>query len=229
MGDGLRVIGTMLGSWDVVAASRPDYYLAISHHVADRIKKYYNRNVEKVIYPPVDTQKFRTQNSEPRTQNFFLCISRLVPYKRVDQVITAFNSLGWKLKIIGKGSEEHYLRGIAKKNIEFLGGDLTDSELAAYYQNTRAFVFAGDEDFGIASLEAQACGTPVICPEYSGMAETVIEGKTGELFTDDLTGVLHKFVKQRYDSGSCRLNAQRFSTERFQSEMKREIERLTTI
>lgn len=219
----------ILKKWDLVAATRPDYYLAISKRVAGRIEKYYHRTVEKVIYPPVDTKKFAMSNAQlaNNKEYYFLCVSRLVPYKRVDIVIDAFNKLGWKLKIAGTGSEESNLRAMANKNIEFLGGDLTDSELAAYYQECSAFCFAGIEDFGIVALEAQACGKPVICPRRSGMAETVIEGKTGELFDNDLISALHKFREKRYDSGLCRRNAETFSVARFQNEIKEEVWRLS--
>jgi len=215
MGYGLRVMSPILKKWDLVAASRPDDYIAISNRVAHRIKKYYRRDSLKVIYPPVDMSTFT-----PRTGGtYFLCVGRLVPYKRVDLVIDAFNRLGWPLKIIGKGSQERMLKRQAHANIEFLS-DLTDQELVTYYQKARAFVFAGDEDFGIVSLEAQACGKPVICPRNSGMAETVIEGKTGELFESDLETALHIFEKKRYDSDSCRKNAERFNMDRFKYQMK---------
>lgn len=218
----LHGIAPTLKKWDIIAASRPDYYIAISKHVEDRIEKYYKRKVEKVIYPPVDLDTFKPKSEG----DYFLCVARLVQYKRVDIVIEAFNELGWKLKIIGSGRSERRLKKRANKNIEFVGGDLTDTELVAYYQRCRAFVFAGEEDFGIVSLEAQACGKPVICPRRSGMAETVIEGVTGELFDTDLTGTLQKFVKKRYDSALCRMNAEKFSTARFQKEIKEEVFRL---
>ena len=221
----LRYVSPMLRRWDIIASSRPDYYLAISKRVAARIQKFYKRDIEKVIYPPVDLTKF-TPGVEG---TYFLCVGRLVPYKRIDLVIKAFNRLGWPLKIVGSGMMGPAYRRIAKKNIEFVDGDLTDMELTAYYQRCRAFVFAGDEDFGIVSLEAQACGKPVICPRESGMAETVIEGRTGELFDTDLFGTLQSFGKKRYDSVFCRQNARRFSQDKFKSEMKEEIMRLTHI
>lgn len=224
-----RLWRSTLKRWDLVAASRPDYYLAISNHVANRIKKYYHRNVEKVIYPPVDIGRFRPEADQPMAE-FYLCVARLVPYKRVDLVIDAFNKLGWPLKIIGTGRTERMFKSSAGNNIEFLGGDLTDTELADYYQKARAFVFAGDEDFGIVSLEAQACGKPVICKRDSGMAETVVEGQTGELFENgSLIATLQKFKRKRYDSNSCRRNAERFSVARFKKEIKEEILRVSTL
>jgi glycosyltransferase involved in cell wall biosynthesis len=223
-GQALKGLAPTLRKWDMVASTRPDYYLAISRHVSDRIKKYYKRTTEKVIYPPVDLRRFTPGNDKG---DYFITVSRLVPYKRVDLIIKAFNTLGWKLKIVGKGSQENYLKNIAKNNIEFIGGDLTDADLGAYYQRSRAFVAAADEDFGIVAVEAQACGKPVICPRNSGMAETVIDGITGELFDKDLISTLQKFVKRRYDSNSCRTNAESFSVTRFQKEMKEELSRLS--
>ena len=224
-----RIWKSTLKRWDMVASSRPDYYLAISNRVAKRIKKYYRRGVEKVIYPPVDTHTFTTNGNG----EYFLCISRLVPYKRVDIVIDAFNKLGWPLKIIGSGTSERMLKKRANHNIEFVGGDLTDGQLDAYYQKARAFIFAGEEDFGIVSLEAQACGKPVICPRMSGMAETVIDGKTVVLFDhqtkESLLCALDKFTKGWYDSALCRKNAEKFSMSRFQKEMKEEIMRISCV
>lgn len=217
MGYGLRVMSPLLKRWDKIAASRPDRYIAISNCVKKRIKTYYKRDAD-IIYPPVDTKKFVPNGRG----DYFLCVSRLVPYKRVDLVIAAFNKLGWPLKIIGKGMSEQSLKTMAKGNIEFIS-DLTDQELVAYYQEARAFVFGGEEDFGIVALEAQACGKPVICPRDSGMAETVVEGKTGEFFDKDLVGTLQKFVKKKYDSNFCRRNAERFSIDRFTTEMKETI------
>jgi len=218
----LRLWAPTLRKWDLVASARPDTYIAISKHVAKRITTYYHRNAQ-VIYPPVDTDKFKVESRKSKVGDYFLCVSRLVPYKKVDVVIRAFNKLGKKLVIVGTGSQERYLRSIAKPNISFVG-DLTDRELAAYYQRSRAFVSAADEDFGIVSLEAQACGKPVICPRDSGMAETVIEGVTGELFDKDLIKTLQMFMKKRYDSRLCRRNAEKFAVERFKKEMKEAIQ-----
>lgn len=224
MGRAFRLFAPTLKKWDLVASNRPDYYMAISHHVAKRIKRYYKKNVEKVIYPPVDLDAFTVSDGG----GFFLCVARLVPYKRVDRVIRVFNKLGWPLKIVGTGMMETKLKSMAKDNIEFVG-NLTDAALVTYYQKSRAFVFAGDEDFGIVSLEAQACGKPVICPRNSGMAETVIEGETGELFDTDLTGALQTFAGKRYDSTSCRRNAGRFSKENFKKAMRDEVLRLAKL
>lgn len=222
-GDVLRVFAPTLRKWDIIASARPDYYLAISKRVEERINKYYHRHVEKVIYPPVDLQTFKPNGKG----DYFLCVARLVPYKHVELVIDAFNELGWPLKIVGSGNSECGLKKRANNNIEFVGGDLTEAQLVAYDQRCRAFVFGGEEDFGIAAVEAQACGKPVICPRRSGMAETVVEGVTGELFDTDLMSALQKFVKKRYDGDLCRQNAEKFSKTRFQKEMREAITQLS--
>jgi glycosyltransferase involved in cell wall biosynthesis len=181
-----------------------------------------------VIYPPVDLNAFKPAHTKG---DYFLCVSRLVPYKRVDIVVSAFNQLGWPLTIIGSGSSDRELKKRAHNTIEFVRGDLTDAQLGAYYQKARAFVFAGEEDFGIVSLEAQACGKPVICYRESGMAETVIEGKTGRFFDEQsvpsLVAALRTFNKEGYDTALCRKNAEKFSVGRFQKEMKAVVARLS--
>lgn len=217
-----------LKRWDLIGAERPDWYLTISKHVEQRINTYYHRNVEKVIYPPVDTNRFVP--SKAKEENYFLLVSRFVQYKRIDLVIDAFNTLGWPLVIIGSGWRLRTLQKKAKDNITFITRYLTDAELVAYYQRCRAFVFAGDEDFGLIALEAQACGKPVICYRKSGMAETVVEGKTGILFNDQtkeaVIDALQKFTKECYDSALCRRNAEKFSVTRFQKEMRETIKQL---
>jgi glycosyltransferase involved in cell wall biosynthesis len=217
-----------LKRWDLIGSARPDQYVTISKRVEDRIKTYYHRRVERVIYPPVDTNLFVP--STKKAENYFLLVSRFVQYKRIDLVIDAFNELGWPLVIIGSGWGKRMLQNMAKKNITFITRHLTDAELVAYYQKSRAFVFAGDEDFGLIALEAQACGKPVICYRESGMAEIVIDGKTGILFNEQtkasLINALQKFTKAWYDSGFCRHNAERFSTKHFEEEIKRTVEDL---
>jgi glycosyltransferase involved in cell wall biosynthesis len=228
----LKRLAPTLKRWDLIAAARPDNYIAISRHVGERIKKYYHRTVDAVIYPPIELEKFKiNEKLKMKNDNYFLCVSRLVPYKRVDIVVDAFNHLGWPLKIIGSGSCYGELKKRAHNTIEFVRGDLTDTALVAYYQKAHAFVFAGDEDFGIVSLEAQACGKPVICYRGSGMAETIIEGKTGSFFdeqsTSSLVAALRTFNKEWYDAALCRKNAEQFSVARFQKEMKATVTRLS--
>lgn len=218
-----RVAG-MLKGWDIVASARPDYYIAISKLVAARIVKYYHTKVEKVIYPPVDTTRFTGQKKQRRLHDsFFLVVSRLVGYKRLDIIVEAFNQLGWPLVVIGDGHEAKKLKVMASEHIKFIS-KVTDQELANFYRRCRAFVFAGEEDFGIAAVEAQSAGVPVIAYKKSGLAEVVQDGITGMLFeeqtVESLVDALKKFTKQWYDSSSCVSNAERFSKTRFQQEMK---------
>lgn len=218
---------------DFISAQRVDKFLAISENVKRRIKKYYRREAE-VIYPPVDTEKFvpvkmNKTNKTDRTNNYFLIVSRLVPYKRVDIIIEAFNNLGWPLKIIGQGREKKKLEGLAKGNIEFLGGQLTDEEVLEYYQHCTALIFAGLEDFGLVSLEAQACGKPVIAYGAGGLLETVVSGKTGEFFwpqtNQALTETVRQFDEKKYKSSDCRQNAVKYNLERFKKEFKEIVEK----
>lgn len=234
-----------LKKWDMVAGQRPDEFLAISKIVQERIKKYYGRE-SKVIYPPVDTDKFEitTNRQSPTTNhhslstshqppitNYFLVVSRLVKYKKVDLVIKAFNQLGWNLKIVGVGREMGNLRKIAKGNIEFLG-QLTDEDLLRYYQESWAVVFPQIEDFGIVPLEAQACGKPVIAFNQGGARETIIDGKTGILFDKQSPECLMKTLvrfdilakEDRFRQKDCRENSEKFNKERFKKEFINYIE-----
>lgn len=216
---GLRLILSFLRQWDQRTAQRVDHFIAISRHVAERIKKFYARDAI-VIYPPVDVQRFYYQESEPR-EDYFLIVSALVPYKRVDLAIEVFNETGTPLKIIGAGTEYLKLRQKAKKNIQFMGWQ-SDEVLRAYYAQAQALIFPGEEDFGIVPLEAMACGTPVIAYGKGGVLETVVHGKTGLFFgqqdPQSLRGVLEEFKRFPYNRASLRAQALRFRTELFQQQ-----------
>jgi glycosyltransferase involved in cell wall biosynthesis len=207
-----------LRKWDKTASQRPDGYFAISETVKKRIKEYYGRE-SQVIYPPIDLKKFKLKDSQSKVvEKYFLVVGRLVPYKKVDLVVIAFNRLNWKLKIIGTGSELDRLRRIAKSNVEFLGY-LTDERLLDYYQNCSAVIFPQEEDFGLVPLEAQACGKPVIAFAGGGGQETVIRGVTGEFFypqtADSLIEVLVKLNVKKYLPENCYRQAQKFCLEEF--------------
>jgi len=225
-----------LRRWDRIAAQRPDVYLAISENVKKRIKKYYGRDSE-ILYPPVDLKKFQISNSKFQTNSkskipnskYFLLVSRLVSYKRIDLVIEAFNQLGLPLKIIGKGIQETILKRKAKNNIEFLG-QLTDKELLGYYQKSQALIFPQEEDFGLVPLEAQACGKPVIAFRGGGALETITAGKTGEFFSPQTSKALIKVVKNfkaaKYQPEDCRKQAEKFGKEIFKKKFKEVVENL---
>jgi glycosyltransferase involved in cell wall biosynthesis len=221
----LPPIMNYLRVWDASSAARVDAFVAISRAVAARIGKFYRRDAT-IIYPPVDTEAFQPRG-EPG--DFFLVASRLIPYKRVDLVIDAFNILGLPLKIVGDGRDRASLQASAASNVEFLGR-VTDAELHDLYARCRAFVFPGEEDFGIAPVEAQACGRPVVAFGAGGALDTVVDGQTGVHFHEQTVGALAEAVRridrQDWDSDLIRANAERFSTTEFKRSLVELIEQL---
>ncbi len=205
--------------WDVGTSKNVDYFISISRTVADRIKKFYNRE-STLIYPPIDTSFFSPANA--KSANFYLTVSRLKEYKRVEIIVKAFNQLNLPLKIIGIGSLLKKLKQIAAPNIDFLGA-VSDKELLSYYQNCRAFVFAGKEDFGLVSLEAQACGKPIIAFGQGGLSETVVEGQTGTLFYKQtpqaLIEAVERFEKMDFDPEQIRNNVLKFDRTIFEKKI----------
>lgn len=229
-----KPIVAYLRSWDKIAAQRPDIYLATCENVKKRIKKYYGRD-SKVIYPPVDIEKWQ-MSKKKEIEDYFLVVSRLVGYKKVDLAIEAFNQLSLPLKIIGAGRQIGKLRKMAQKNIEF-SGQLTDKELLGYYQRCQAVIFPQEEDFGLVPLEAQASGRPVIAYGKGGALETVVDPAksrrnvriagqeaTGLFFTSQTPEALIRAVKRfetmKFSPQACQRNAERFSQARFKQEIK---------
>lgn len=214
-----------LRQWDAISSSRPDSYIAISELVKKRIETYYQREVEAVIHPPVDTDTF-TISTTPRPEflpsEYYLVVSRLVGYKRIDLLIKAFNAMKRPLIVIGSGKELMYLRSIAGKTVSIITDKLTDGKLAQYYQHCIAFVFAAEEDFGIAAAEAQAVGKAVIAYKNSGVADIVSE-KTGVLFElQSIEGIIEAvktFESKTFDPSQCRSQALQFSRNAFQEKM----------
>lgn len=210
---------TFLRLWDQIAAQRPDVLATISYTSQARIKKYYNRDAE-VVYPPIDTEKW--SNSNKRVQigdkNYFLVVSRLVKYKRVDIAIEACNMLRLPLKIVGVGMERKNLENLSGSTIEFLG-NLTDSELSDYYRNCRALLVPQEEDFGLVTLEAMSFGIPVVAYAEGGAAEVVVPGKNGELFykqnKEALIKILENFDENSYSQDFCKRTAKRFDAQTF--------------
>lgn len=207
--------------WDFQAAQRVDYFIANSNFVAKRIKKYYRRD-SKVIYPPVDVNKFTLQN---KSGNYYVIVSRLRPYKRVDLAVNAFNQLGLPLVVVGGGEEYAKLKSTAKNNITFVG-EVSDQEKNKILGDSKAFIFPQEEDFGISPVEAMACGKPVIAYRSGGALETVIEHKTGEFFDEQtwesLVEAVLKFERNeyQYSSEDIRLWAERFDVSVFEREIK---------
>lgn len=178
--------------WDSSAAMRPDFLIANSKYIAKRIKKIYRREAE-VIYPPVDTNNFKYEADK---EDYYLTVSRFVPYKKIDLIAEAFSNMpDKKLVIVGDGPDEDKIKALSKSNIEFTGYK-TSSELEKYIQKAKAFVFAAEEDFGIVVVEALSCGTPVIALNKGGTAETVIDGESGILYNEQTVQSLINAVKK---------------------------------
>jgi len=222
----LPPILSRLRLWDQTVAQRVDLFVANSKTVQERIKKYYGRD-SIVIHPPVETEKFYISN-EPK--NYFLVGGRLVPYKRYDLIVEAFNRIGLPLKIFGTGPIEADLKKQAKKNIEFLGR-VSDEERIKLYANCRAFLHPHEEDFGITAVEAMAAGRPVIALKKGGATETVVEGVTGEFFEEqiweELADHILRFDEKKYNPETIKAHAENFSVERFKQQMKHLVERVT--
>lgn len=184
-----------LRKWDLKTAKRPDYLLANSNYIADKLRRIYNRE-STVIYPPVDVDKFICVENK---EDYYFVASRLVPYKRIDLIIEAFEQMPDKRLIVaGTGPELDKLKNKFLVNVEFIGYQ-DESSLKELMQKAKAFVFSAEEDFGIVVVEAMACGTPVIALNKGGTAETVIDGKTGILFNnqtaDDIKNAVKRFEK----------------------------------
>ncbi|MDA9356900.1 glycosyltransferase [Flavobacteriaceae bacterium] len=204
---------------DIKQASKPDYLIANSRFVQKWIKENYKLDSE-IIYPPVDVEKFKLQKSK---ENYFVTACRLEPYKRVDLIVKAFNKSNENLIIIGSGSEEGYLKKIASQNISFI--EYSDSSVVYnYISKAKAFIHAGIEDFGIAPVEAQACGTPVIAIKKGGLKETIIENKTGVFFKkqdpDAILDAINRFNKIDFNYEFIRKASLKYSTSIFESKIK---------
>jgi glycosyltransferase involved in cell wall biosynthesis len=191
---GMRLFRSYLRRWDVRTAGNPHHFIAISENVRQRIKRIYDRPAD-VIFPPVDTSFFQRST---RDGEYYLIVSALVPYKRVDLAIEAFNSLQERLVIVGDGPELERLRRVAGRTVELVGWR-NDEQVREYYAGCRAVIFPGEEDFGIVPVEAMACGKPVIAFARGGAVETVLNTaslKTGVLFEEQTVGALVAAVQQ---------------------------------
>ena len=211
--------------WDARSAGGVDRFIAISNFIARRIWKSYRRE-STVIYPPVDVERFTPDGSR---EGFYVTASRMVPYKRIDLIVEAFAAMpGRRLIVIGEGPESRRIRARAASNITFLGHQPLET-LRHHLRRARAFVFAAEEDFGIAPLEAQACGTPVIAYGKGGVVETLrgldLDDPTcvyfGEQTTSSLIRAVEEFEREagRISPAACRANALRFAPERFRREL----------
>jgi len=225
-----RPIVSYLRHWDKIAAFRPDKVVSISQEVKRRVKKYYGLDSE-VIYPPIyfGETSFKTQlNPNPgfNPQDYYLVVSRLEPYKKVDLVVEAFNELGKNLVVIGAGSQMFFLKRKAKPNIKFFG-NVDDKALVLYYQNAKALIMPQYEDFGLVSLEAQNYFLPVIAYRKGGACETVLEGKTGVFFDKQdvfsLVDAINRFAKMKFNRDDFKSNLKKFSFDRFRESFLNEV------
>lgn len=208
---------------DCKQAKRPDFIIANSKYVQEWIKTIYNRE-SNVIYPPVDVKIFKLEQDK---EDYYVTAGRLVPYKRFDIIINTFNENKRKIFIIGDGTEKERLKNKSNSNIIFTGY-LDSFQINNLISKAKCFIHAGVEDFGIAPIEAQACGTPVIAFGKGGVLETVINGKTGLFFNEQSVSSLEKAVQTfetiKFDPIIIRENALRFSTERFEKEINEFVE-----
>lgn len=208
-----------LRKWDLDASNKVDYFIANSQEVHDRIVSIYKRD-SVIIYPPIETDKFTISETD---SSYFLIVSRLAAYKKIDQAILAFNKLDLPLKIVGTGPAIGQLSKIAGNNIEFLG-KINDSKLKTLYSECRALIVPGIEDFGMAPLEAAASGRPTIAYAAGGALETIIDGKTGILFKEQsLAGIIEaikKLENLQFDKDYIQQYSRRFDKEVFKNKLR---------
>jgi glycosyltransferase involved in cell wall biosynthesis len=223
----LRPVLARLARWDRDTADRVDRYVANSHYVAGRIRRYYNRG-STVVHPPVDTTFYRPETASG-PERFLLAVSALVPYKRLDVAIRAAGAAGLPVTIVGRGPEEARLRSVAASSgadVTFTGW-LTDEEIRDLYRRCRAVVMPGVEDFGMVPVEAQACGRPVVALREGGALDSIVDGVTGILVPD---GSVEAFAEafadvstRAFDSAAIRQHAESFGKARFQREFEQVI------
>lgn len=210
--------------WDARTANGVDVFVANSHYIARRIDKVYRRQAE-VVYPNVDTDYFIPATAAKEQSDYYLTASRLVPYKKIDLLVQAFNAMpDKKLVVIGDGPDMEKIQALAGPNIQLVGYQ-PQAALLDFMQQAKAFVFAAEEDFGIVVVEAQACGVPVIAYGKGGATETVVHGETGWLYPEQNSAAVQNAVQQFEQQFVCepqriRHHALRFSTERFKKQFQ---------
>jgi glycosyltransferase involved in cell wall biosynthesis len=212
---------SQLKNWDLKANRGVDHFIVNSKVVAGRVREYYDRD-SVIIYPPVDTRLFQPQVIH---SDHFLIVSRLLPYKRLDIAVKAFSELGLPLKIVGEGPDEGRLKKLAGRNVEFLGRLNDDEAVVRLYAGCRALIFTGEEDLGLAPLEAASCGRPTIAYAKGGALETIIEDATGVFFkeqsADSLKAAVNRFTQMRFDGRAVRRQAEGFDKENFKKKVER--------
>ena len=213
----LRPLLALLRRWDYAAAQKVDYFIAISSAVQERIRTIYDRD-SVIVHPPVDTQRF-APDPAVHVGDYYLIVSRLIPYKRVDLAVSAFRELPHeRLIVVGSGRARQALEELAGPNVTFLGWQ-PGERILELMRGCKAFLFPGIEDFGITPVEAMSAGRPVIAFRGGGALDTVIPSKTGEFFDlqtpESLRTAIANFDVHTYDPAECRRQAERFSREAF--------------
>jgi glycosyltransferase involved in cell wall biosynthesis len=217
----MRRVMNHMARWDRDTASRADRYVAISHYVAGRIRRYYNRDAT-VVYPPVDTTFFTPATQSNGNEPYALVVSALVPYKRLEVAIEAARGAGVPLKIVGDGPARNRLERGAGPNTTVLGR-LSDDQIRELYRHATVTLLPGEEDFGIVPVEAQACGRPVVALGRGGATETVVDGKTGILVEEPSAAAfadgISRAMSSSFDRAAIRRHAEQFGRERFVHEI----------
>lgn len=223
----------LLRAWDARSATRVDRFVAISRTVQDRVRRAYDRD-SGLVYPPVELERFHASPS-PGPRGYYLMVTALAPYKRVEVALEAFRQLGRPLRVVGGGQHAARLRPLFGGSVEWLGVR-SDAEVVELYAGCRAFVMPGEEDFGITPLEAQASGRPVIALGRGGVRETVLPlgeaaEPTGVLYEGEVDGLaeaVRRFeaAEAAFHPEACRRQAERFAPERFRREILAEVEGL---
>jgi len=207
-----------LRHWDEGASRQPDHFIANSRAVAQRIFHAYGRHAE-IIYPPIDLDRFRASSEQ---EEYYLVLSRLISYKRIDLAVEACTRLGRRLLVIGEGPDRARLMAAAGPTVRFLGR-LSDGEVEHYAARCRALLFPGEEDFGMAPLEIAAAGRPTIAYRAGGALETILDGTTGVFFDrqepGDLAAAIERFEHMDWSRAALRRHAESFSIDNFQARM----------
>ncbi|WKZ34444.1 MAG: glycosyltransferase [Anaerolineales bacterium] len=227
LGSAARLTLSLLRRWDKVSAARADHLLAISQWTAQKIQQAWGRE-SHVIYPPVNVERFSPAKER---DDFYIHVSRLVPYKMTTEIVKAFNALKLPLIVIGDGPEMSHLQKLTKENVKLLGYQ-PDDVVTDLLNRAKAFVYMATEDFGIAMVEAQAAGCPVIAYRTGGATEIVRDGETGLLFSDQTADGLCEAVLRsegkELKNKAARENAARFSRERFKKEFSAYFEEIAS-
>ncbi len=232
----LRFLFHYLRMIDFTASQRPDAYVANSEYTRSRIETYYRR-IATVVYPPIETDFFTPRLAslaQGKHPGYFLCVGRLTRDKRFDHAIAVAEKLGLHLRIVGTGSDEKRLRKLAGEHTEFLGRQ-TPKQLRELYRGARAFIQPGVEDFGMASVEALACGTPVIAYGKGGIREIITNGVQGVLYQDQLPEALAEAIRQflriekAFYPGNLQKRAMQFTVENFRNGIAREVEHMLSL